>query len=111
MRALESRGVEVVRLDKRGKVDLPALLALLGERGVTALQVEGGPELTRGLWEEGLVDKLVFYFAPKVIAGCGAPGPIGGSGVECVEESSALSIETVQAVGPDVKVTAYPERR
>jgi diaminohydroxyphosphoribosylaminopyrimidine deaminase/5-amino-6-(5-phosphoribosylamino)uracil reductase len=111
VRALERRGVEVVRLDKRGKVDLFALLALLGERGVTALQVEGGPELTRGLWEEGLVDKLVFYFAPKVIAGCEAPGPVGGAGVACVEESSALSIAAVQVVGPDIKVTAYPERR
>jgi diaminohydroxyphosphoribosylaminopyrimidine deaminase / 5-amino-6-(5-phosphoribosylamino)uracil reductase len=106
---LSERGVEVVHLDAGGKVDLTALLGLLGDREVVSLQVEGGPELTRAMWEAGLVDKLVFYYAPKVIAGCGAPGPIGGSGIARMEEAQPLVIDSVFEMGPDFKVVAYPE--
>lgn len=108
VRGLESRGVEVVRLDDRGKVDLLGLMELLGARGLTCLLVEGGPELTRAMWESRLVDKLVFYFAPKVIAGCGAPGPIGGAGVACIEDAGPLVIDAIFEMGPDFKVIAYP---
>jgi diaminohydroxyphosphoribosylaminopyrimidine deaminase/5-amino-6-(5-phosphoribosylamino)uracil reductase len=107
-KALVAQGVEVVRLDDDGKVDLKGLLELLGGRGVTSLLVEGGPELTRAMWEAGLVDKLVFYFAPKVIAGCNAPGPIGGTGVSCIEDADSLAIDAVYVMGPDFKVVAYP---
>jgi diaminohydroxyphosphoribosylaminopyrimidine deaminase / 5-amino-6-(5-phosphoribosylamino)uracil reductase len=108
VRALEAKGVEVIRIDDRGKVDLRGLLEFLGERGVSNVLVEGGPELTRALWEDGLVDKLVFYFAPKVIGGCGAPGPIGGSGVDSIERACPLTIDSVFAIGTDFKVIAYP---
>jgi len=108
VRALEERGVEVARMDDRGKVDLRGLLELLGERGVLNLLVEGGPELTRAMWEAGLVDKLVFYFAPKVIGGCGAPGPVGGTGVDSIDQAYPLTIDAVFAIGPDLKVVAYP---
>jgi diaminohydroxyphosphoribosylaminopyrimidine deaminase / 5-amino-6-(5-phosphoribosylamino)uracil reductase len=109
IRTLEARGVEVVALDEQGKVDLYGLLLALGERGIANLLVEGGPELTRAMWEARLVDKLVFYYAPKVIAGCNAPGPVGGAGVSCVDEAWPLTIGAVYEMGPDIKVVAYPQ--
>ena len=108
IRALEARGVEVVKLGDAGKVDLGALLELLGERGVTSLLVEGGPELTLAMWEGGLVDKFVFYFAPKIVGGREAPGPVGGTGVDCMEEAGPVTIDAVFEMGPDFKVIAYP---
>lgn len=107
--ALEAGGVEVVTIGDGGKVDLPGLLRLLGERGIANLLVEGGPELTRAMWEARLVDKLVFYFAPKVIAGCTAPGPVGGAGVSCVDEARGLAIDALYEMGPDFKVVAYAQ--
>lgn len=107
--ALSELGAEVVRLEDAGKVDLRGLLELLGSRDVTSVLVEGGPELTRAMWEAGLVDKMVFYFAPRVIAGCRAPGPVGGAGVARIEDAEELLIDTVCEVGPDFKVTAYPK--
>jgi len=108
IRALEATGVELMRLDDAGKVDLGALLELLGERGVTSLLVEGGPELARGMWQAGLVDKFVFYFAPKIVGGCEAPGPVGGTGVACMKEAGPLTIDAAFEMGPDLKVVAYP---
>ncbi len=108
IRVLEAKGVEVVRLDDAGKVNLTALMELLGERGVTSLLVEGGPELTRAMLQDGLVDKLVFYFAPKIVGGCEAPGPVGGAGVARMDEAGQLTIDAVFEMGPDLKVVAYP---
>jgi diaminohydroxyphosphoribosylaminopyrimidine deaminase/5-amino-6-(5-phosphoribosylamino)uracil reductase len=107
---LAGSGVEIVEIGSGGRVDLRSLLELLSGRGITNLLVEGGAELAYGLWEDGLVDKLVFFFAPKIIGGSGAPGPIGGEGALTVEESWKLSIDGVFGSGPDIKVVAYPTR-
>lgn len=108
VKALRERGVEVVTLDRDGRVDLVALLAELGERGVANLQVEGGPELNRALWDGGVVDKMVFYFAPRIIGGFDAPGPVGGSGISFMDEAATVTVDSVTRVGVDFKVVAYP---
>jgi len=108
--SLEDAGVEVVRAGTDGRVDLRLLLGLLGSREITSLMVEGGGELAAGLWEQELVDRLVFYFAPRVIGGREAPGMLGGDGVAKVDQSWQVSIDSVTASGPDIRVVAYPKR-
>ncbi|RZK87275.1 MAG: bifunctional diaminohydroxyphosphoribosylaminopyrimidine deaminase/5-amino-6-(5-phosphoribosylamino)uracil reductase RibD, partial [Methylobacterium sp.] len=73
-RMLESLGVAVVRVaaDARGRVDLHAALAMLGERGLTRLCSEGGPHLADALTEADLVDSCT------LITGPGTCGPQGG---------------------------------
>ena len=92
------------------RVELRSLMELLSDREITNLLVEGGGELARGLWEGGLVDKIVFFFAPKIIGGREAPGPIGGEGVALVDEAWKVTIDGVSRSGPDIKVVAYPIR-
>jgi diaminohydroxyphosphoribosylaminopyrimidine deaminase/5-amino-6-(5-phosphoribosylamino)uracil reductase len=109
-RALEEKGVEVVEVGSGSRVELRRLLELLSEREIASLLVEGGGELAGGLWVDGLVDKLVFFFAPVIIGGSEAPGSIGGGGARTIEESSKVSIDEVSRSGPDIKVVAYPAR-
>jgi diaminohydroxyphosphoribosylaminopyrimidine deaminase/5-amino-6-(5-phosphoribosylamino)uracil reductase len=109
-RALEAQGVEVVEVGGDDRVELRSLLELLSKREIANLMVEGGGELAHGLWEGGLVDKIVFFFAPKIIGGRQAPGPIGGEGMPVVEEAWKVSIDGVSRSGPDIKVVAYPLR-
>ncbi|MBU4175326.1 MAG: bifunctional diaminohydroxyphosphoribosylaminopyrimidine deaminase/5-amino-6-(5-phosphoribosylamino)uracil reductase RibD [Actinobacteria bacterium] len=109
--ALEARGVEVVRVGSDGSVDLRALLKLLAGRDITSLMVEGGPGIASAVWEHGLVDRLVFYYAPMIIGGSEAPGPIGETGRATIAEAGGLRIDTVSMSGPDVKVVAYPAGR
>ena len=111
VRALEDRGVEVVRVGSDGSVDLRALLKLLAGRDITSLMVEGGPGIASAVWEHGLVDRLVFYYAPMIIGGREAPGPIGGEGRVTIAETDGLRIDAVSMSGPDVKVVAYPAGR
>lgn len=65
--SLERSGVEVVRLGDR-EVDLPALLALLRDRGVRFLLCEGGPTLAGQLLAAGLIDELFLTQATLVTA-------------------------------------------
>jgi len=109
--ALEDKGVEVVRVGSNGSADLRALLKLLAGRDITSLMVEGGPGIASAVWEHGLVDRLVFYYAPMIIGGGEAPGPIGETGCATIEEAGGLRIDEVSMSGPDVKVVAYPAGR
>jgi len=56
-----------------GKLDLPALFALLAERGLTRVLVEGGGTLAAGLLRANLVDRLYWFRAGAVIGAEGRP--------------------------------------
>jgi len=109
--ALQEQGVEVVKVSENGNVDMKALLEILAGRGVTGVLLEGGPTLASTMWERGLVDKLVFYYAPMVIGGCDAPSPIEGKGHASISGSDGLSIVEVAESGVDIRVVAYPMGR
>ncbi|TAL96351.1 MAG: bifunctional diaminohydroxyphosphoribosylaminopyrimidine deaminase/5-amino-6-(5-phosphoribosylamino)uracil reductase RibD [Paraburkholderia sp.] len=66
--ALRARGAEIVQMaNANGKVDLPAMLKALGERGVNELHVEAGYKLNGSLLREGCVDELLIYLAPSLL--------------------------------------------
>ena len=66
--ALRERGVEPVELaNEHGKVDLPAMLAVLADRGINELHVEAGHKLNGSLLREGCVDELLVYLAPSLL--------------------------------------------
>jgi diaminohydroxyphosphoribosylaminopyrimidine deaminase/5-amino-6-(5-phosphoribosylamino)uracil reductase len=108
VRALADRGVEVLVCGAGELVDLELLARELGKRGMTGLMVEGGPELGASLLGGALVDKLVFYFAARLVGGVDAPGPLAGLGVEAMKEAMPVRLDAVFRVGPDIKVVAYP---
>lgn len=69
--ALERRGVEVraVAAAPEGPgLDLHAVAAALGERGVTGVLVEPGPALVRAFFEARLVDRWTVFVAPDWVA-------------------------------------------
>ncbi len=65
---LKAAGAEIVVLpNAHGKVELPALLAELGRRGINELHVEAGFKLNGSLLREGCVDELLIYQAPILL--------------------------------------------
>lgn len=103
--ALRAAGGEVVVLPETDTgIDLGALLRLLAEREVNELLVEAGATLSGALLEAGLVDELVFYYAPCLL-GDTARGmfalPIGR-----MADRVDLEIQDVRAVGRDWRIVA-----
>jgi diaminohydroxyphosphoribosylaminopyrimidine deaminase/5-amino-6-(5-phosphoribosylamino)uracil reductase len=75
VRMLADRGVEVVRLpaeSPQGKVDLAALVKLLGDRECNEIHLEGGAQLTGAMMRLGLIDEWLLCLAP-VFLGDGRP--------------------------------------
>ncbi len=73
-RALRRAGVEIVRLPARGgRVDLQAVLRELGKREMLSLLLEAGADLNGAALEAGIVDKMILFYAPKIMGTGGVP--------------------------------------
>jgi len=105
-RALEAKGAEVVVLANRtGKVDLPAMLSALAQRGVNELHVEGGFKLNGSLVREGCVDEFLFYLNPSLL-GDAAQGMVNLPSPPSLDARVALRLHAVERVGEDLRVIA-----
>lgn len=103
----ERAGADVGRMPRGdGGVDLGACLAELARRGMCHVLCEGGPTLAAALVASGLVDRCIFYLAPKLIGG-DAPGALT-TGAKTLTEAWSLEIERVRRVGDDIAVEARP---
>jgi diaminohydroxyphosphoribosylaminopyrimidine deaminase/5-amino-6-(5-phosphoribosylamino)uracil reductase len=108
---LEQRGVRVLLLPSRGgKIDLRAALSELGRLEIADLLVEGGGELIGALFDARLVDKLVFFYSPKIIGGRNAANSVGGTGALNISAAQTLENLSVEQVGKDLLVTADCKR-
>ena len=103
-------GVEVVRDAANGR-DLALVLAELGRREIQSVLVEGGANVAGKFLDAGLVDKVSFFIAPKIIGGSDAPTAVAGLGVEKLAEGIELQDVEVTQRGKDVEFTGYPKRR
>lgn len=105
---LNSLGVEVlVAKAKEGRVDLQDLMIKLGESNIDGILLEGGGNLSFSALEEGIVDKLQVYIAPKIIGGEKSKTPVGGRGVEKLSEAIFLKNMTTSYVGEDILIQGY----
>ncbi|HEV8716317.1 MAG TPA: bifunctional diaminohydroxyphosphoribosylaminopyrimidine deaminase/5-amino-6-(5-phosphoribosylamino)uracil reductase RibD, partial [Candidatus Binatia bacterium] len=65
---LESQGVEVLCLPgEQQRVRLRPLLAELGKRGIKHVLIEGGGQVAAAAFSEGVVDKVLFFYGPKLL--------------------------------------------
>jgi len=95
---------------EEGRVNLEALLDELGRRDVLSVLVEGGGEVHASLFARGLVDKVVAYVAPRLIGGRDAPGPLGGKGIERLDDATNLTETDVTRLGDDFLISGYVHR-
>jgi len=103
--ALRAQGVEIVK-----HRELCGVLRELGSRSLQSVLVEGGSTIASEFLDAGLVNKVTFFIAPKIIGGADAPSAIGGSGVEAMSDALELEHVTVVQRGNDIEVTGYPRK-
>ena len=93
-----------------GESDLGAVLKELGNRSIQSLLVEGGSTVAGEFVDAGLVNKVTFFIAPKIVGGTEAVSAVGGRGVEKMSNAFELENVTVTQRGKDIEVTGYPSR-
>jgi diaminohydroxyphosphoribosylaminopyrimidine deaminase/5-amino-6-(5-phosphoribosylamino)uracil reductase len=53
------------------------------------------------------VDKVYWFIAPMLIGGEGAPGAIGGKGIEKLQQALRLQRTTTHHFGEDICIEGY----
>lgn len=101
--ALRAQGIEIVT-----HRDLCGVLRELGSRSIQSVLVEGGASVAGEFLDAGLVNKVTFLIAPKIVGGTEAPSAVGGRGVETMSEAIELERTTTIQRGNDIEVTGYP---
>ena len=101
--AYEAAGVALTEVEPGpdGRLALADVLSFLGGRGLTRLLVEGGGQVAAGLFRAGLVDRLVWYRAPKVIGGDGLAA-VAGYGLARLADLTPFERTSVEPAGSDL---------
>lgn len=106
--ALKAAGADVLIVEaKEGRVCLETLMRELGRREITSVLIEGGAEINAAALQAGIVDKLMFFLAPKLIGGSDAPGPIGGGGITRLPDAFELRSIKVTQIESDFLIEGY----
>jgi diaminohydroxyphosphoribosylaminopyrimidine deaminase / 5-amino-6-(5-phosphoribosylamino)uracil reductase len=103
---LRRAGVETLRLPEGpGGVDLEALMRELGRRGINELHVEAGAQLNGRLLQEGWVDEIIVYLAPKLLGdGPGLAALAPSAGAAALLEPPQWRWHDTQAFGVDLRL-------
>lgn len=102
---LKTAGVELICVDAGGRVDFPALVKELGQRGIDSILIEGGGTFHGTVLKSGLVDRIYCYIAPKLIGGKEAKSPVEGSGFSIMDEALAIHDTEIMKLGKDICIT------
>jgi len=106
---MEQAGVRVVAFDgARGRVSLSKLVDYLASQQCLSLMIEAGSKINWAALEEEIIDKIFFYYAPKILGGLQSLPVAGGTGK--MSRAEAILLERVQlhTIPPDeFAVEAY----
>jgi diaminohydroxyphosphoribosylaminopyrimidine deaminase/5-amino-6-(5-phosphoribosylamino)uracil reductase len=98
------RIIEAPQNDER--LDLAALLKILGQTGIDSIILEGGGKLNWSALQAGLVQRVQTYIAPKLLGGETAPTPVGGLGFDRPDEGVQLENCVITRLGEDLLLEA-----
>jgi diaminohydroxyphosphoribosylaminopyrimidine deaminase/5-amino-6-(5-phosphoribosylamino)uracil reductase len=106
--ALEAAGARVIKgALGANRIDLSLLMDQLGSEGITSLLIEGGGTVMGAALTSGIVDKICFFYAPKILGGDDGIPICRGKGPETMQDSIAVNDLTISQVGPDVMLQGY----
>ncbi|MCM8780770.1 MAG: bifunctional diaminohydroxyphosphoribosylaminopyrimidine deaminase/5-amino-6-(5-phosphoribosylamino)uracil reductase RibD [Candidatus Omnitrophica bacterium] len=93
--------------EKDGQVNLRDALKRLARLQIANLLVEGGGTLVGSLFDEDLVDKVLFFVSPKIIGGRDALTSVMGRGVSRIDRAIRLKEISIKKIGEDFLIRGY----
>ncbi|MCM3077808.1 bifunctional diaminohydroxyphosphoribosylaminopyrimidine deaminase/5-amino-6-(5-phosphoribosylamino)uracil reductase RibD [Brevibacillus invocatus] len=105
---LTAKGVTVITLD--GELQINHVLAVLGERGITSLLVEGGAEINAAFLQAKAIQKIISYVSLKLVGGKAAPSIFGGIGYASMDDAIRLVHTEIKPIDEqDIRIVGYPQ--
>lgn len=105
---LEKMGVRVLFVDqeKNGRIDVLNLVKKLGDIEITSVLVEGGSETAASFLKNGIVDKIVFFYVPKIIGSEGI-SMVGKLNISEIKDALSIKKIRVKTIGEEFIVEGY----
>ena len=107
IRLLETQGAQVWRFSvSQGRVPWRSLLKKLASSEINSVLIEGGATVAASALKAKIVDKLILFYAPKILGGDGRP-MIDALDIRRVKDSIPVKRLTVGKSGDDLMLSAY----
>ena len=105
---LENQGATILRIkkDKNGVLNLKELQKKLGKLELTSILIEGGSKVAASALKNGIVDKIVFFYAPKIVGSEGI-SMIGELGIPTIKKSLQLKKMKIKKFQNEIMVEGY----
>jgi diaminohydroxyphosphoribosylaminopyrimidine deaminase/5-amino-6-(5-phosphoribosylamino)uracil reductase len=105
---LEKKGVRVIEAAvKDGLIDMVGLIDQLGQMGITSLLIEGGSRVAGSALRAGIVDKILFFYAPKILGGDDGMPICRGQGPDLMDGCIPVKDISLRSFGDDVLIEGY----
>jgi diaminohydroxyphosphoribosylaminopyrimidine deaminase/5-amino-6-(5-phosphoribosylamino)uracil reductase len=107
LQAMKTAGTQVWKFALReGNIPWIPLLKRLAHQEIVSVMIEGGATTAASALKHRIVDKILFYYAPKIIGGDGR-AMIDSLGISRVKRSLRVQRLEFQKSGADLLVSGY----
>ncbi|MEW6067608.1 MAG: bifunctional diaminohydroxyphosphoribosylaminopyrimidine deaminase/5-amino-6-(5-phosphoribosylamino)uracil reductase RibD [Nitrospirota bacterium] len=103
---LMDRGVQIIEYEGE-KVNLNWLMEKLGKMDIISVLIEGGSSFNAYALEDGIVDKVMFFIAPKIIGGKISFPCVGGETYKKLEDAYKITEVKIKRIGEDYLIEGY----
>jgi diaminohydroxyphosphoribosylaminopyrimidine deaminase/5-amino-6-(5-phosphoribosylamino)uracil reductase len=103
---IEAQGARIIEYEG-ARVDLEWLMETLGAMGIVSLMIEAGSSFNASCLTGNIVDKVVFFIAPKIICGKASIPVVGGETFMKLDEAFQISDIRVRKAGQDILIEGY----
>lgn len=109
---IENKRIRIIKSPvKDGLIDLDSLMDRLGDFGITSVLIEGGSRVIAKALDEKIVDKIIFFYAPKIMGGDDGVPVCKGQGPDLMNDCIPVKDINVRRFGDDVMIEGYINRK
>jgi diaminohydroxyphosphoribosylaminopyrimidine deaminase / 5-amino-6-(5-phosphoribosylamino)uracil reductase len=109
-RQLLKLGIRVEQLltaTSDGHPDMAAVVHFLGQIKITSLMIEGGAKVNWAALAAGIVDKVFFYYAPRIFGGAASVPFATGTGFASIGDAAYVKSIRLHRFGEDFALEGY----
>lgn len=92
---------------RRGQFNMVEVMTALGEKGISSVLIEGGGGILGSALKNGVVQKIAFFYAPKLLGGDDGVPICRGQGAAVMDDAIGIVDLSARSLGPDILVEGY----
>ncbi|MGB3727900.1 MAG: bifunctional diaminohydroxyphosphoribosylaminopyrimidine deaminase/5-amino-6-(5-phosphoribosylamino)uracil reductase RibD [Thermodesulfobacteriota bacterium] len=105
---LQNLGASLLKIkeDKNGRLNLKELMTKLGKMEIMSVLIEGGSKVAASALKSDIVDKVVFFYSPKIVGSEGI-SMIGELGISTITKSLQVKNTKITKIHDEVMIEGY----